>query len=139
MNISTKNSTQYVIPFTILKQAFEFKPGKSGLVATISYDNLLKVLQSMLRSIPFDEEWYLSAYPDVAKAIEDGVVQSARQHFVENGYFEGRAPSPLVVDEEWYLKAYPDVAAAIESGKLDSASKHFRDTGYLEGRLPEAL
>jgi hypothetical protein len=42
-----------------------------------------------------DAEWYLSRYPEVAKAIESGVMASAQQHFDQHGYREGRMPHAL--------------------------------------------
>jgi GT2 family glycosyltransferase len=38
----------------------------------------------------FDEEIYLRAFPDVAKAIADGVCASPLQHYLEHGQFEDR-------------------------------------------------
>jgi len=40
-----------------------------------------------------DEEWYLTTYPDVADGIEAGNIVSATEHFLSNGYAEGRLPS----------------------------------------------
>jgi hypothetical protein len=129
----------YVPPFSVLKQSFEFKSTKSGLMATASYEDLVRVIKQLLLCVDFDEEWYLEAYPDIAEAVRDGRVPSARQHFLENGYFEGRIPVRIPFDEKWYLETYPDIAAAVESGEIPSAERHFRDIGYFEGRLPHAL
>ena len=43
--------------------------------------------------IRVDEQWYLSANPDVAAAVKAGLT-SARAHFSEDGYREGRSPIP---------------------------------------------
>lgn len=40
----------------------------------------------------FDEHWYLSAYPDVAAAVQDGGFASGLQHYVYHGRAEGRRP-----------------------------------------------
>jgi hypothetical protein len=64
------------------------------------------------------------------------VVQSARQHFLSDGYFEGRRPFPIIVDEKWYLATNPDVADSIRAGIVASAQEHFDKDGYREGRLP---
>jgi hypothetical protein len=132
-------SKSYVPPFSIVKQSFDFKSTKTGLVATVSYESLVKVIQSLLRSVEFDEAWYLSTYPDIAEAISEGRIENAKQHFIEFGYFEGRLPAQMVVDESWYLTAYPDVASAVNSGEIQSGTQHFREMGYLEGRLPASL
>jgi hypothetical protein len=62
--------------------------------------------------------------------------RSTRDHFVQNGYFEGRRPHEIEVDEEWYLAHYDDVAEGVETGEIGSASEHFHRHGYREGRLP---
>jgi hypothetical protein len=39
-----------------------------------------------------DEAWYLRTYPDVADGIKRGDHVSAADHFITNGYREGRQP-----------------------------------------------
>ncbi len=63
----------------------------------------------------------------------------ARDHFVHNGYFEGRLPFPIAVDERWYLTENPEVAEYIRAGRLTSGQQHFAQDGYREGRLPFLL
>jgi hypothetical protein len=126
----------YLPPFSVLKQSFEFKSTKSGLMATASYEDLVEMIKTLLRCIDFDEEWYLKTYPDIAEAVKEGRIESGRWHFLENGYFEGRLPAPVKIDEKWYLKNNPDVAVAVKEGIVASAEAHFRETGYFEGRLP---
>ena len=55
---------------------------------------------------------------------------------MDDGYFEGRLPFPIVVDERWYLEQNPDVATSIHDGVVASAQEHFDQDGYREGRLP---
>ena len=43
-------------------------------------------------------------------------MRSAQQHFVDDGYFEGRLPFPMRVDEKWYLQQNPDVADSVSHG-----------------------
>ncbi len=38
----------------------------------------------------FDEEYYLSKYNDVAKAVSNGFLPSGLRHFIDTGYAEGR-------------------------------------------------
>jgi GT2 family glycosyltransferase/glycosyltransferase involved in cell wall biosynthesis len=57
---------------------------------------------ALLREI-FDEDEYLSLYPDVKL---DGI--DAWQHFLEFGFIEIRNPNKIF-DASWYLKNYPDV------------------------------
>jgi hypothetical protein len=100
------------------------------------YAEFIDVLKLLLRAVDVDQEWYLSSYPDVASAVERGLYKSAKHHFIEEGYFEGRMPCEVDVDEGWYKSEYVDVAAGIESGRIRSAQEHFAAHGYIEGRLP---
>lgn len=85
---------------------------------------------------PFDADWYLSVYPDVADAIANGDLVSAEQHFRSIGYAEGRLPHALEVDEAWYLTTYPDLGEAAAAGAIVSGAKHYLQLGYHEGRVP---
>ena len=40
----------------------------------------------------FDEAWYLLAFPDVAKAVAEGGIASAYDHWLDMGHAEGRPP-----------------------------------------------
>jgi len=53
---------------------------------------LRPILEPVLARKPFDENWYLAAYPDVAKAVLADPSASSHAHFIRHGYFEGRAP-----------------------------------------------
>jgi hypothetical protein len=87
----------------------------------------------------FDETFYLLQNPDVAAAIEQGVLQSGHQHFVDYGHLEGRRFSPFLeanayFDEAFYLAENPDVAAAVAAGVFNSGLDHFAAFGQQEGR-----
>jgi hypothetical protein len=101
-----------------------------------SYEDFVEIVKLLLRGVMFDEKWYLSQYPDVADAVKAGAFKSGRQHFIEEGYLEGRRPGLFDVDEHWYLKTYPDVADGVSKGDIKSAREHFNEHGYEEGRLP---
>ena len=62
--------------------------------------------QSALRAL-FDEEYYLSQFPDRAAVGADALA-----HYMTIGWVEGRKPSPLL-DVEKYLSQYPDVVSAL--------------------------
>jgi hypothetical protein len=87
----------------------------------------------------FDEEWYLSQYPDVRAEIQSGNQKSGLEHYRRHGIVEKRLPAKPVVDEAWYLRAYPDVAQAIRVGRETSAYDHFVKEGYREGRAPRPV
>jgi hypothetical protein len=76
------------------------------------------LLSAFLESIHIDEDTYLKENPDVAAAVKSGSVDSGRQHFLTNGYFEGRRPGDQPIDEEWYLGTWPDVAMAHRRGRI---------------------
>ena len=131
--------TRYIPPFALVKPHFKMAASKGKIIASIDYDDLQATIRLLLRGVEVDETWYLATYPDIAEAITRGAVSSAKAHFIENGYFEGRLPFPLEVDEQWYCSAYPDIGVAIDRGDFESAASHFREFGYLEGRLPTAI
>ncbi len=51
---------------------------------------LCEILRTILPHVAFDEALYLRIYQEIGMAITQGIVASARQHFVYHGYFEGR-------------------------------------------------
>ena len=124
--------------FKLLKQRLSVVTVNGQLKVNNTYDELLDIVRLLLRSVTFDEAWYLAEYPDIAEAIAAGEVKSARHHFIDSGYFEGRLPAALEVDEAWYLAEYPDVAEGIERGEILSARQHFLEHGYEEGRSAAA-
>jgi hypothetical protein len=93
-----------------------------------------KLLYLVLQHVPFDEEWHLSQYPDVRKAIQAS--SSGAEHHRRSGYIEGRLPFKPVIDESWYCKQYPDVNDAIKSGVIPDACTNYLTVGRFEERLP---
>lgn len=129
----------YLPAFQVLQQRLKINPVNGRSKINISYDELLDAFRQLLWGTKVDEAWYLAQYTDVADAVASGAVKSAKHHFVQSGYFEGRLPHEFEVDETWYVKNNPDVAAGIREGTIASATRHFREHGYAEGRLPAAL
>lgn len=128
----------YVPPFDRLRQLVQISTINGELRISATYDDFLLLLRHLLSAIEVDDAWYLQAYPDVAEAVRTGGFTSAKHHFVENGYMEGRFPALPAVDESWYLQRYPDVAESVQRGDFASAARHFIEEGYREGRLPRA-
>jgi len=131
----------YVIPYKAVKKAYLSSmasiDGNSAAMAAVQLNEQITVIiRLLLQSVDVDETWYRARYPDVAEAIDDGLFQSAKQHFIESGYFEGRRPGGVVVSEEWYLNTYPDVAEGVIDCLFASGAEHFELCGYDEGRLP---
>jgi hypothetical protein len=127
---------RYIPPFEVIKGSVSISTSKGELMATSTYENLIKIIKLLLTGVEIDEAWYLAKYPDVSAAIAEGKTVSARQHFIDDGYLEGRLPFAMEVDEKWYKNEYPDVAESIRKGFEPSAQAHFLRDGYKEGRLP---
>ena len=127
---------KYLPPFELIRRSIEISTVRGELRVNLSYEDFVKILRTMIAGIEINEAWYLKTYEDIASAIRSGVVRSAKQHFVDDGYFEGRLPFPMPVDERWYLAQNPDVAESIRRGDVPSAQGHFDQDGYREGRLP---
>ncbi len=82
----------------------------------------------------FDETLYLAQNPDVAAAVQAGLIPSGAEHFATYGMVEGRDLNALF-DNSWYLAQNPDVAAAVAAG-LTTAWAHYESYGWKEGRDP---
>ena len=128
----------YLVPFSILKSSIQVISARGHLKVDMEYDDFLNIIRKLLEAAPVDEAWYRATYSDVAEAIDAGIYRNAKQHFVENGYIEGRRPFPMQVDEKYYFDAYPDLKVGLEHGLINSAAEHFDQHGYTEGRLPAA-
>ena len=127
---------KYIPPFDLIRRSVEISTVKGELRVSVSYDDFIKILRMLISGIEVNEEWYLQEYEDIGRAVKEGLVVSAKQHFIDDGYFEGRLPFPMNVDERWYLEQYPDVAESVRKGVVGSAQQHFSEDGYREGRLP---
>ena len=127
---------KYLPPFEALKPYYTMSNVKGELRVSCIYENLVQMLRMLIIGVEVDEEWYLGRYPDIAGAIDEGTIQSARLHFVNDGYFEGRVPFPIHVDERYYLSQNADVGEFVRKGELKSGQQHFERNGYSEGRLP---
>ena len=130
---------QYIPPFSILKDHLTIATEHGELRVSGSYQDFLAIIRRLLAGIQVDERWYLERYPDIADAITRGIVTSAQQHFVDDGYFERRQPFPIRVNERWYLQNNTGIADFVRQGKLESGQQHFDENGYQEGRLPFPL
>ena len=130
---------KYLPSFDLIRRCVEISSVRGELRVSVSYDDFIRILRLMISGIEVNEEWYLNEHQDIAQAVREGSIQSAKEHFTSDGYFEGRLPFPMPVDEQWYLEQYPDVAESVRNGVVESAQQHFAEDGYREGRLPYAL
>jgi hypothetical protein len=69
-------------------------------------EDLHRHIELLTASELFDRNWYLAAYPDVARS---GV--NPAQHYLRHGADEGRDPGPRFSTSK-YLQQHPDVAGA---------------------------
>jgi hypothetical protein len=132
----TDTGLKYLVPFSKLKEQFRVVSVGGQLKVDMTYDELMQVTRKLLQAVPVDEAWYRKTYPDVAEAIDAGDYRTAKQHFIDFGYFEGRRPFEPEVDELWYLRNNPDVRSGVEDGSIKSPATHFIEHGYDEGRPP---
>jgi len=109
---------------------------KSGTKAAIPLPVLRAILAVAISELPFNKDFYLATYSDVATAYRAGQIRDPHVHFIESGYLEGRQGTKPDVDENYYRKTYPDVAAAISRGEIRSAYEHYVNSGAAEGRSP---
>lgn len=130
---------KYLPPFELIRRSIEISTVRGELRVNVSYEDFIEILRTMIRGVEVDEAWYARTYEDIGNAVKDGVIRSSKQHFVDDGYFEGRLPFPILVDERWYLSENPDVAESIRKGAVETAQDHFSKDGYREGRLPFGL
>jgi hypothetical protein len=70
------------------------------------HQNLRRHIELLAASGLFDRNWYLAAYPDVAKS---GI--NPAEHYLRHGADEGRDPGPRFSTSK-YLNRHPDVARA---------------------------
>ncbi len=109
--------------FTLAELAAETLPAlRTKPVAGVSFAD--PVRQRVAQHL--DRDFYLAAYPDVARHGADPVA-----HYCDCGWAEGRNPTASF-NTAYYLSANPDVA-----GQQVNPFWHYLVSGQAEGRLPE--
>jgi hypothetical protein len=129
-------NVKYIPPFDLLRRSVEISTVRGELRVSLLYDDFIKLIRMMIAGVEVDEAWYRQQYEDIGRAITEGQIASAKQHFVDDGYFEGRLPFAIPVDDDWYKREYPDVAESVRTGVVASTQTHFDEDGYREGRMP---
>lgn len=104
-------------------RSVQIMPEVAGRVNSAASGPGSKAYELVASSPLFDSQWYLSTYPDVAKAGMDPIV-----HYLEYGAAEPLNPGPAF-DAAWYLRTNPDVAAAGMNPLV-----HYQRNGTAEGR-----
>lgn len=95
-----------------------------------------RLLAAAIKTIKFDEGWYLKKYEDVKAAVESGIYKNAWEHYIYFGFYENRMPYNILVDEKYYLESNSDVRDAVLNNEIQSGQEHFEIAGYEEGRSP---
>lgn len=127
---------RYLPPFEALKSHLNISNVDGELMVSVKYEDVIQLIRRIIVDVAVNEAWYVEHYPDIATAITEGIVSSAKSHFVNDGYFEGRVPFAIEVDERYYLANNPGVAEHVRKRDLSSGQQHFDENGYQEGRLP---
>ena len=121
----------------LLFQSLRISRDRLGVRSKVAIGTgLLRVLLAeAIRNQPFDEAFYREANPDLDAAFQRGEIADLHEHFVEEGYLEGRVAAAPQVDEAFYLATYKDVRDAMRRGDVGSAREHYLRAGAAEGRL----
>ncbi|MEF2074016.1 hypothetical protein [Consotaella aegiceratis] len=125
-----------MLSFPWIKRALQLRGFDEGhKTLTMNRDGFLALLDQVIRASPFDEDFYLSAYPDVAAAVEQGEIETGFEHYKRFGFYEGRFPGFRGFDPDAYVAANPDLASF--KGRLDyekALREHYHHYGFVEGR-----
>jgi hypothetical protein len=124
------------IGFERLKAGFDVIVTRAGLYVYIERNRFLVLIKKLLISVPVGEDWYCENYADADEAIRRGQFQSASDHYIRAGYFNGYLAEDPNVDEDWYIARYEHVRSGLACGEAVSAKDHFIRIGYGEGCLP---
>jgi hypothetical protein len=102
---------------------------------SVSAKFLRFLIGEIARAMPFDEDFYGQAYPDVEAARLAGDVATLHDHFVTQGYFERRRPHEMPCDPNYYATNYEDLARVFDPRDEETLLSHFRHHGWQEGRV----
>lgn len=80
-----------------------------GVLSNIEPEEYFGMERVIAQSGLFDGEWYLTTYPEVARALLAPAVPSeALAHYCAHGWKEGRRPN-FYFDPDWYCKNFPEL------------------------------
>ena len=88
--------------------------------------------------VTFNEFRYLTAYPDVAEAVRQGLFASGRQHYIRHGFAEGRQPAPVSRTASATQPPATLGAAAIEARFGRANESMLAEKAELESRMRAA-
>lgn len=138
--VVTSGADVYVPPFAFIKKTLGLSDGvMNGSTVTIPTEFFRFLMSSWLLRDEVDEAAYRKYNRDVDAEIKAGKLASAKEHYVQNGYYEDRAPRVYAIDADWYRRRYPDVAFAEKKAIVKDPQHHFNSTGRVEGRAGNEL
>ncbi|WP_424363283.1 hypothetical protein [Methylocystis parvus] len=134
--MSANEKGAWIPNYSLIANALGLDKGVPDKV-TMSREMFLMLMRAAVAGSRFDEEAYLQKNPDIKKAVDNKSIADPKAHYVEAGYFEGRAANFQELDVEWYLGFYKDVASALKDGTISSAEQHYYGHGLREWRAPD--
>lgn len=136
MTSSDRPRAAFLPPIQTLRAALHLSDGEiDGPRYALVPRRMLRFLLSLLAErIEFDARAYQAANPDILDGFGYDEA-AARNHFLTQGYFEGRTGWGPPFDAEWYAAAYPDVAEQLGADPR-ALLEHYVTQGIREGRAP---
>lgn len=84
----------------------------------------------------FDEEYYRTRHPDIAKAIAEGRVSSGWEHYERSGRKENRDARIGDFEPGFYNQSYPVAREEIRNGQAKDMRDHYEQIGKHRAYLP---
>ncbi|HEX4270910.1 MAG TPA: choice-of-anchor tandem repeat GloVer-containing protein [Rhizomicrobium sp.] len=105
-------------------------------IEQVSFDGTGQTLSlAQFAAQSFNPLQYIASYGDLIQAFGDDQ-QKGVQHFLANGYQEGR--SPVAFNALQYIASYGDLITAL-GDNATAGYEHYIKYGYYEGRYPAAF
>ncbi len=130
----------YVPPVARLQELLGIDAGAwEAREAVVNTNALVWLLSEVIRLTrrDFDEEAYLSAYPDVAEEVKVGLLPSGFYHYCHFGYFENRNPCYRSIDTAAYRERHADLSEFRTRADRNLLCQHFNHHGYFEDRVAD--
>ena len=109
-----------------------------GLWRYVEHARMAEILRTppRARHLPlylehFDEDFYRTAYADIADAVDAGHLPSGRFHYEHFGHGEGR--EAFFIDKSWYCQNYPIAAVELSQGDYDDPHQQWLEIGKARG------
>jgi len=132
-------TASYVPPLPLVLQGLRITPADlKGPTVAVPTAFLRFLITELVRSAPFDEAWYTTTYLDIANRHSAGQIASLHEHYITEGYFDGRLPRQPEFDPDWYYTHNRDLLHFYEPSQIGRLYSHFMSSGMNEGRVATA-